>query len=340
MSVLILVLILLVIFILFVFPAAKLGIMRKRKLKTADKAIQPAIKASNQRFRQSLRSTPETTVAVLIENHKEQGLTALVAEHGLSLHLEHGGKTFLFDTGQTGAAVQNAKKMNIELSRVEAAVISHGHRDHGGGLRAFFEVNHKAPVYLGKNALTERYSPLFWFRKIPIGLDAGVIQANRERIRFVESKTQVAEGLSIIARLQGSHPAPRDRGTLLKRHNGRLVIDDFMDEIALVIENSDGLIVLSGCGHNGVLNLLSSVETEFPGSPIKALLGGFHLMNPRLLEMSESQNQMEELGQKLLHSGVESFMTCHCTGVESFMVLKSILKDRLEYISTGSKFGL
>jgi 7,8-dihydropterin-6-yl-methyl-4-(beta-D-ribofuranosyl)aminobenzene 5'-phosphate synthase len=276
-------------------------------------------------------------VTVLIENHRDQNLTELVAEHGLSLHIEQDGKTFLFDTGATGAAIRNARRLGVDLCAIDAVVVSHGHRDHGGGLQAFFAENDHAPVYLGTGAVVERYSPLFWFWKMPIGLDEKIIEANRARIRFVESTTRIGEGLSIITGLSGTHPAPLDRGTLLKRQNGRLVADDFTDEIALVIQNRDGLVVLSGCGHNGILNLLDRVGVSFRKVPIKAVLGGFHLMNPRLVELSQSKSEIEQLAQDLLDSGVQRFMTGHCTGVDAYKILKSIMKDRLEYLSTGSR---
>jgi 7,8-dihydropterin-6-yl-methyl-4-(beta-D-ribofuranosyl)aminobenzene 5'-phosphate synthase len=68
-------------------------------------------------------------------------------------------------------------------------------------------------------------------------------------------------------------------------------------------------------------------------------MGGLHLMNPRLVEMSESREEIERLGQKLLDSGVERFLTGHCTGVDAHTVLKSVMNDRLEYLSTGSRIA-
>ncbi len=184
--------------LIFVVPILRLGITRRRKLRVARDAIQPLMRASNEEFSQPLESSPAAKIAVLIENHKDQNRTELVAEHGLSLHIERNGKAVLFDTGSSGALVQNARRMDADLRDVDAVVISRGHKDHGGGLKAFSDVNDQAPIYLGKGAVTERYSPLFWFRKSPIGLDETVIEANHDRIHFGESTTEIAHGPSII----------------------------------------------------------------------------------------------------------------------------------------------
>ena len=74
------------------------------------------------------------------------------AEHGLSLYIETNGKKILFDMGQGELFIRNAKRLGIDLSDVDIAVISHGHYDHGGGLRSFLEINKKAPVYISEHA--------------------------------------------------------------------------------------------------------------------------------------------------------------------------------------------
>ena len=89
-------------------------------------------------------------LTVLTENTSRYGLPA---EHGLSLYIEANGRKMLFDMGQTGLFAENAQALGIDLSLVEFAVISHGHYDHGGGLKRFLEMNSKAPVYISSRAV-------------------------------------------------------------------------------------------------------------------------------------------------------------------------------------------
>ena len=95
-------------------------------------------------------------ITTLIENTACR--EGLVCEHGLSLYIETGSKRILFDAGQTGAFGDNAEKLGIDLSRVDLAVLSHGHYDHGGGLKRFLELNAAAPVYINQSAFSQCYN--------------------------------------------------------------------------------------------------------------------------------------------------------------------------------------
>ena len=123
-------------------------------------------------------------VTVLSENTKPKK-SNLKTEHGLSLLIEKDNYKVLFDTGgPIGTAIQNAKLLNLELSQVDAVVISHGHNDHTGGLLDFFKLNENAPVYLKKEALNPHYTGNGSYKKF-IGIDYKISHDYHERLKFV-----------------------------------------------------------------------------------------------------------------------------------------------------------
>ena len=99
--------------------------------------------------------TPELRITVLMENTAREGLEA---EHGLSFFLEYRGRRFLLDAGSSGRFADNAQKLGVDLDGVELAALSHGHYDHADGLRAFFALNDRAPVYIRPQAGEAYYS--------------------------------------------------------------------------------------------------------------------------------------------------------------------------------------
>ena len=118
----------------------------------------------------------------------------LTAEHGLSLYIETGSRNILFDAGQTAAFADNAVKLGIDLSKVDFAVLSHGHYDHGGGLATFLKLNNHAPVYMSRHA----FEPHFNGTEKYIGLDS-LLQASG-RIVYVDEEKEIAPGLKLYNR--------------------------------------------------------------------------------------------------------------------------------------------
>ena len=95
-------------------------------------------------------------ITTLIENQPDEA-GALAFEHGLSLYIEFAGKRLLFDTGQTGAFVDNARKLGVDLTTLDAVVLSHGHYDHSGGILAFSRINPQASIYMMVSAGEKPY---------------------------------------------------------------------------------------------------------------------------------------------------------------------------------------
>jgi 7,8-dihydropterin-6-yl-methyl-4-(beta-D-ribofuranosyl)aminobenzene 5'-phosphate synthase len=287
------------------------------------------------------RKEPRMKITTLVENDLADAAQGLEAEFGLSLLIEHAGKRLLFDTGAAGAAMRNAARLDVDLGRVDALVLSHHHVDHAGGLPAFFQVNAQARVFLrpppdGQPTLrallvVHRY----------IGLPEGVLQQHAHRFVFVQRQTEVMPGVFILTELPHLHPLPRgDRLLYLKGEHG-YVRDPFLHELVMVLREPDGLAVFTGCGHSGVLNMVEAVMRAFPDQPIKAVVGGFHLIGlPGLNTMAGTHDEMRELGQAMRALPVAAWWTAHCTGHKAYDVLKQALGERLHEFHTGTSLTL
>ncbi len=236
----------------------------------------------------------------------------LGCEHGLSLYLEMGDHKILFDAGQSDAFAVNAEKLGVDLQNVDFAVLSHGHYDHSGGLGKFLEINGAAPVYVSCWAFEPHYNAAGKY----LGVDLS-LQQNR-RIRSVAKKTELAAGITLL-RLEN---APMDTAGLLVEENGERKPDDFRHEQYLLLEEQGKRILISGCSHKGILNIVDAFRPDI-------LIGGFHFMK------IEEEAKLSEAANKLLAYGTV-YYTGHCTGQMQFDYLKSIMGDRLHYISTGT----
>jgi len=279
-------------------------------------------------------------ITALIENTCSAGANGLTAEHGLSLHVEHDGTRLLFDTGASSAFADNAARLGIDLAAVDVAVLSHHHYDHGGGLGRFIEINSHAPIYLRGPGVTSHYFRLLW-KERSIGLDESLLSRHAHRFRFVTERTNIGPGATILTRIDRKYPEPRGNSHLYAARGGVKVRDDFSHELVLVLEALEGLAVFTGCSHHGILNMIEAVVQAFPGATISAVFGGFHLVAlPPFNFMSGSRREVREMAGELLRLPVRHVYTGHCTGSHAYTVLKSVLGDRIDYISTGRMVSL
>jgi 7,8-dihydropterin-6-yl-methyl-4-(beta-D-ribofuranosyl)aminobenzene 5'-phosphate synthase len=274
------------------------------------------------------------TITILVEN--TAGADArLAGEHGLSLHIDVAGLVILHDTGASGLFADNAAALGIDLARVDLAVLSHGHYDHGGGLGRFFEVNDRAPVYLAQGATEPHYAGLPFARR-EVGIRADALDRHRDRLRFVDADAEPAARVHLLTTIGRGHPWVRFNRTLGALRNGRIARDDLAHELAMVVELPNGIAVFTGCGHQGVLNMVDAARARFPGRAISAVIGGFHLGGvPGKNLLVESDASVRQVGQGLLERGVAMTWTGHCTGERAGRVLKDVMGDRVAFLRTG-----
>ncbi len=296
-------------------------------------------------------------IVTLIENHRYD--RRFYDEFGLSLLIKSGGRKILFDTGASGKFIKNARKLGEDMSQVDFAVLSHAHYDHGGGLLPFFEVNPSAKVYMGEgsdgafyasagavlpsvvNRLVAPVMPRSEKLSKYVGIDKAVFRDHSHRLEIVKGFSEPAENIYLLTGIQREHPIPGGNVYLLEKRGDKLFPDRFDHELILVIREADGLVVFTGCGHCGILNMLETVETRFPGEPIKGVVGGFHLNTkaPGATRAS-AEEEARALGESLLAREVGRVFTGHCTGMKAFGIMKGVMKDRLAPVFTGAVINL
>ena len=255
-------------------------------------------------------------VTVLAENTACRENVA--AQHGLSLYLETEGKNILFDMGQDDTFLRNAESLGIDLSKVDLAVISHGHYDHGGGLETFLRVNAKAPVYIHALAFGDHFNGTEKY--------IGFNQKLREhpRLIFIKGSRYLSENLQLAdCNDLGWHSHPWG---LCRREGDAFAPDMFAHEQYLEVTEGEKRILISGCSHKGILNIAEYFQPD-------VLIGGFHL------NKLEDVEDLKRIAGKLL-SGDTLYYTGHCTGDRQYALMKEIMGKRLQRLSTGLVFEL
>ena len=236
------------------------------------------------------------------------------SEHGLSLYIKYNGGNILFDMGQTGLFHENAKKLGIDLSDADCAVISHGHYDHGGGLEHFLAINDRAPVYISPHAFEEHYNG----QEKYIGLDTSL--SNHPRLVYTEETHKISPEATLLT-CKG-YPVYHDLGSfgLNMLEDNKLIPDDFRHEQYLLIEENGKKILISGCSHRGILNIVKWIKAD-------VVIGGFHFSKLPL------DGVLASYARELEESGI-AFYTCHCTGEAQYAFMKEHM-TRLNYLSAG-----
>lgn len=256
-------------------------------------------------------------IVSLLENTTERSDVSV--EHGLSLYIEARGQRILFDMGQTDLFCRNAAVLGIDLSLVDVAVISHGHYDHGGGLRKFLEINSRADVYVREDA----FSPHFNGEEKYIGLDTSLQDC--PRLILTGDECAVCDGITLLSCNGRERKYPPIPSGLTERTCRGFIPDLFLHEQYMLIEEEGRRILFSGCSHKGVTDIMGWLVPD-------VLIGGFHYSK---LPADDSLRERA----LVLASFPTEYYTCHCTGREQYEFAKEYI-PRLHYLSCGQDIAI
>lgn len=254
----------------------------------------------------------------------------LNSEHGLSLYIQTKNQKILFDVGASRLFLDNAKKLNLNIEDIDLVIISHGHYDHGGGLRAFLKENNQAKVLLHPLAFEKHYALRPGGKLEFIGLEENL--KPNSQLKFAEDQFFVSKGIQVFSNIIHKLPLPVSNKGLLKNQNGKMIEDTFLHEQNLIIEEDKKTILITGCAHNGIVNIIDHFYT-IKGYMPDYVIGGFHLSS-RL--GNEDSSVIKRIGKYLVNTKAK-FYTCHCTGIEPYKQLKTVMGENIDYISTGTQ---
>ncbi len=271
----------------------------------------------------------ENTVAMAFRPEIKGGL---LGEHGLSLLIEGWGKRWLFDTGAGGVLLHNLDILGVAPDSIDALIISHGHHDHTDAMKLLLEKRSKPlPVYAHPDIFVRHFAKDGEMKHVGIAWPQQELEAlGAEFILRKESAF-----LSPEAWLTGAIP----RVCAFEQVSGKFFVEaengfedsHLPDDQALVLAGGKGLLIITGCAHAGICNIIARVKEQFPGKRIYGIMGGLHLARA-------GQSRMEKTAAVLKEENLDFLATGHCTGAKESWQLANSLGLELTGLNTGEVF--
>jgi len=264
-------------------------------------------------------------ISVLSENH--QNKTRFINEHGLSLHIDivdsNNHWTLIFDTGASNFFIYNAKQLGVEITNLDAVILSHGHYDHTGGL----EYIKGKTIYAHPQLFQKKYKKqdsIYTYIGIP---HPKSYYENTCQNKFIDitSPTEILPNVWTVV----SFPAPVLSRYFYIKDNNNYTPDTFQDELMLVINMEQGLIIISGCAHCGIISMIEYIQAWMSNKPILGLFGGLHLYK-------ENKDILLSIGSQISNYKIGHIGLAHCSGNQ----IKKYISGNVFDFNVGDKFVL
>ena len=271
-------------------------------------------------------------VTVLVNDRVDKA--GFLAEHGFSCWVDTGENKFLFDTGGGLVLDHNARLLDIRLDHADAVILSHGHDDHSGGLSSVFRRNPDVTVGVHPHAFTPRFireeegvraNSFSRYTSSSIAKECG-------RLVLTESPTELFPGVSVTGTTPREYNTEHLNAGYYLDASGTLS-DPFTDDQAAFIETEAGTVVLVGCAHSGLANIMEHVADLTGRRRIHAIIGGLHLSEA-------SGDTMDNVLDMLVEFDVKMLGMAHCTGVNAETVFRTKFPSRCAGVSVGSRIQI
>lgn len=274
----------------------------------------------------------ECKITVLCEN-TVHGL-GFLGEHGFAAFIETAGQDILFDTGQGFSLIQNSLRLKKDLKSVSKVVLSHGHVDHTGGLLAFLGVKGACPIVAHPDVFTERFHlmPAAGEEEKPVSVGMpwhkSYLTTRGAQFEWTREFSEVAPGVFVTGEVPRKTLFELGSPKMLVSHDGAWAQDPFLDDFSMAVKTSRGLVIVLGCAHAGIVNILNHLIDKTGEKRIYAVLGGTHLgLSP--------DPQLDPTVKALKEFDIKVLAVSHCTGQGPVARLASEFGDRFAFGRVG-----
>jgi 7,8-dihydropterin-6-yl-methyl-4-(beta-D-ribofuranosyl)aminobenzene 5'-phosphate synthase len=237
------------------------------------------------------------------------------------------GHRVLVDTGASEEVLlHNLSLLGLSVDKIDAVFITHGHYDHVGGLAPLAKAG--VPIFMHPRTTTRPRFAVNNDRMVDLSIPEKVARSlASSNLKLISTMTEIVEGVKASGEISRLFPFEA-LGNYMIEEGGNLIVDNFTDEQALYISSKKGLIIVVGCGHAGIVNIVHQAKKS-TGSKIFMIAGGFHLYCGDTDRLLKTMDHLKNLG-------VERVVPMHCTGFEAM----KLISDRFtgfELMSVGSE---
>jgi 7,8-dihydropterin-6-yl-methyl-4-(beta-D-ribofuranosyl)aminobenzene 5'-phosphate synthase len=249
-----------------------------------------------------------------------------IAEHGFAALIEVDNKKILLDTGSTGTALEhNLNLMDLTFDDIDCIFLSHGHNDHTGGLNKF-----KGKIIAHPDSFFKRY--LIPKEGISYELTSPQIDPEKHFPEFHKGPVELAKGVMTTGEIERTHLWEELNVFTIKK-DGKMLNDRIFDDQGVIINTKNGLVIISGCSHAGIINTIEHAIKLTGIKNVYCVIGGFHMIGPGEAKIERTINWLRQLK-------VQHIVPIHCTGFEATKRISIEMPEEFEYGTVGCKIEI